>query len=210
MITHSLNAADELLDLWPSLRRSQRVDLFEALPREHMDNFFLALDAHAQSVLLLSLPEGERRMYMRLLAPDDAADLIQESPKPHRQYLLDLLDDKTRQEVKALLAFREDIAGGLMNPRFDRLRPEASIDEAISYLRQQLGHVETIHYAYVLDENQTLLGIVSLKDLVAAGPKKFVKDVMNRKIYTVSPTTDQMEIAHLTHATRHQGHSRRR
>jgi magnesium transporter len=117
--------------------------------------------------------------------------------KPHRQYLLDFLDDKTRQEVKALLAFREDIAGGLMNPRFARLRPEASIDEAISYLRQQLGHVETIHYAYVLDESQTFLGIVSLRDLVAADPKKSVKDVMNRKIYTVSPTTDQMEIAHL-------------
>jgi magnesium transporter len=134
---------------------------------------------------------------MRLLAPDDAADLIQESAKRQRQYLLDLLDDKTKNEVKALLAFREDIAGGLMNPRFARLRPDATIDEAISYLRQQLGHVETIHYAYVLDENQTLLGVVALKDLVAADPKKTVKDVMTTKIYSVSPTTEQSEIAHL-------------
>ena len=162
-----------------------------------MDNFFLALDAKSQSSLLLSLPEGERRIYMRLLAPDDAADLIQESPKRQRQYLLGLLDDKTKNEVKALLAFREDIAGGLMNPRFARLRPDSSIDEAISYLRQQLGHVETIHYAYVLDENQTLLGVVALKDLVAADPKKTVKDVMTTKIYSVTPNTDQMEIAHL-------------
>jgi magnesium transporter len=195
--THSLNAADELLDLWFSLRSGQRVDRFEALPRELMDNFFLALDANAQSSLLRSLPEGERRLYMRLLAPDDAADVIQESPKRQRQYLLDLLDDKTRNEVRALLAFREDIAGGLMNPRFARLRPDASIDEAISYLRQQLGHVETIHYAYVLDEGQTLLGVVALKDLVAADPKKTVKDVMTTKIYSVSPNTDQSEIAHL-------------
>jgi magnesium transporter len=100
-------------------------------------------------------------------------------------------------EVKALLAFREDSAGGLMNPRFARLRPDASIDEAISYLRQQLGHVETIHYAYVLDENQTLLGVVALKDLVSADPTKTVKDVMTTKIYSVSPNTDQNEIAHL-------------
>ncbi len=197
MTTHSLNAADELLDLWPSLPRSQRVARFENLPRELMDNFFLALDAKSQSSLLLSLPEGERRIYMRLLAPDDAADLIQESPKRQRQYLLGLLDDKTKNEVKALLAFREDIAGGLMNPRFARLRPDSSIDEAISYLRQQLDHVETIHYAYVLDENQTLLGVVALKDLVAADPKKTVKDVMTTKIYSVTPNTDQMEIAHL-------------
>jgi magnesium transporter len=197
MITHSLNAADELLDLWPSLRRSRRVARFEALPHELMDNFFLALDAKSQSDLLLAIPEGERRIYMRLLAPDDAADLIQESLQRQRPYLLDLLDDKTKNEVKALLAFREDIAGGLMNPRFARLRPDLSIDEAISYLRQQLGHVETIHYAYVLDENQILLGVVALKDLVAANPKKTVRDVMTTKIYSVHPNTDQMEIAHL-------------
>jgi magnesium transporter len=197
MPTHSLNAADELLDLWPSLRRSQRVDRFQSLPREEMDNFFLGLDARAQSGLLLALPEGERRLYMRLVAPDDAADLIQESPQSQRSALLDLLDEKTKQEVKALLAFREDIAGGLMNPRFARLRPDASIDEAISYLRQQLGHVETIYYAYVLDENQVLLGVVALKDLVAADPHKTVKEVMRTKIYTVSPNTDQSEIAHL-------------
>jgi len=197
MIGHALNAADELLDLWPTLRRSYRVHRFEALPRELMDNFFLALDAKSQSDLLLALPEGERRLFMRLLAPDDASDLIQESPKNQRQYLLDLLDEKTVLEVKALLAYREDIAGGLMNPRFARLRPDASIDEAISYLRQQLGHVETIYYAYVLGENQVLLGVVSLRDLVAADPKKTVKDVMTTRIYTVSANTDQMDIAHL-------------
>jgi magnesium transporter len=197
MIGHSLNAADELLDLWPTLRRAQRVDRFEALPHEQMDNFFLALGAQAQSSLLLSLPEGEHRLYMRLLAPDDAADVIQESPNEKRQYLLDLLDDKTMNEVKALLAFREDSAGGLMNPRFARLRPDASINEAISYLRQQLGHVETIYYAYVLDENQTLLGIVALKDLVSADPTKTVNDIMTPRIYCVSPNTDQMEVAHL-------------
>ncbi|HTQ98094.1 MAG TPA: magnesium transporter [Candidatus Acidoferrum sp.] len=195
--THSLTAADELLDAWPSLRRSQRLSRFQALPHEQMDNFFLALDASAQSRLLLDLPEGEHRIFMRLLAPDDAADVIQESPKSVRQSLLSQLDDRTQQEVKALLAFREDIAGGLMNPRFARLRPDSSINEAISYLRHQLGHVETIYYAYVLDENQTLLGVVGLKDLVAADPNKMVKDVMTTKIYKVSPNTDQSEVAHL-------------
>jgi magnesium transporter len=195
--THSLTAADELLDAWSSLRRSQRLSRFQSLPHEQMDNFFLALDASAQSRLLLDLPEGEHRIFMRLLAPDDAADVIQESPKSVRQNLLNQLDDRTKQEVKALLAYREDIAGGLMNPRFARLRPDSSINEAISYLRHQLGHVETIYYAYVLDESQTLLGVVGLKDLVAADPNKMVKDVMTIKIYKVSPNTDQSEVAHL-------------
>src|SRR5271165_2477771 len=129
MPQHSLNEADVLLDEWSHLRRTERVEKFRALPRELSDNFFLSLDAKSQAELVLALPEGERRLYIRLLAPDDAADLIQESPQRQREYLLELLDDMTRADAKALLDYREDVAGGLMNPRFARLRPEETIDE---------------------------------------------------------------------------------
>jgi magnesium transporter len=197
MMQPSLTEADELLDEWTHFRKPERVGRFRGLPLEQMDNFFLALDSKSQSELVFALPEGERRLYIRLLTPDDAADLIQESPKHEREYLLELLDDTTRQDARALLAYREDVAGGLMNPRFARLRPEASIDEAITYLRQQLSHVETIYYAYVLDEGQHLLGVVSLKGLVAAESNKTVKEVMSTKLHKVSEVTDQREIARL-------------
>ncbi len=197
MIDHPVTPADELLGQWPHLRKSERVTKFDGLPREYMDHFFLDLDAKAQSDLLLALPEGRRRLYIRLLAPDDAADLIQESPLREREYLFGLLDDMTRADAKALFDYREDVAGGLMNPRFARLRPEETIDQAITYLRQQLSDVETIYYAYVLDETQRLLGVVSLKDLVKADPNKTVADVMTTRLFKVSDTTDQEEIAQL-------------
>src|SRR5271165_2798747 len=197
MIQHSLSEADKLLDQWPFLHKNERVDRFESLPPEQKDNFFLHLDAKSQSELVRALPEGVRRLYIRLLVPDDTADLIEESPRRDLKYLLELLDDMTRQDARALLAYREDVAGGLMNPRFARLRPEETIDEAITYLRQQLSHVETIYYAYVLDEGQRLLGVVSLKDLVTADPSKRVADVMTTKLFKVSDVTDQKQIAHL-------------
>jgi magnesium transporter len=200
MIEHSLREADELLDRWHYLRKSERVRMFAALPREQTDTLFLDLDAKSQSELILALPEGERRLYIRLLAPDDAADLIQESPERTRNYLLGLLDDMTLQDASALLAYREDVAGGLMNPRFARLRPEASIEAAITYLRQQLNQVETIYYAYVLDEGQRLLGVISLKDLVAADSDKTVKDVMTTELFKVSDITDQEQIVRLLSA----------
>jgi magnesium transporter len=193
----TLTAADMLLDQWPHLRRSERIQAFESLPREYMDDFFLSLDSQARSDLVLTLPVGERRLYVRLLAPDDAADLIQASPKRSHEELMGLMDDMTREEAKALLDYREDVAGGLMNPRFTRLRPDESIDQAITYLRQQLSQVEMIYYAYVLDEEQRLLGIVSLKDLVKADPGKTVADVMTTKILKVEDVTDQKEIARL-------------
>ena len=69
---------------------------------------------------------------MRQLPPDDAADLCQQAPAETREALLHLLDDPTRKEVSALLTYAEDAAGGLMSPRYVRLRPDMSVDEAIS------------------------------------------------------------------------------
>ena len=197
MIEHVQSPADELLEQWPHLRRSERLQAFQNLPHEYMDNFFLGLDAHAQSKLVLALPEGERRMFVRLLAPDHAADLVQESPAEQREYVMGLMDDTTREETSALLHYREDVAGGLMNPRFARLRPDESIEQAITYLRQQLSQVELIYYGYVLDEQQRLLGIVSLKDLIRADRNKTVAEVMTTKIHKVSDSADEKEVAHL-------------
>ena len=189
--------ADELLDQWPHLRKSERLPAFRRLPQEYMDDFFLGLDAKAQSELVQALPSGERRLVVRLLAPDDAADLIQESPQRERDNLMNLMDENTRKDVRALLDYRGDVAGGLMDPRFARLRPEESIDEAITYLRQQLSQVEMIYYAYVLDQDQRLLGVVSLKDLVRADRSKKVADVMTTKFCKVIDVTDQRQIARL-------------
>ena len=86
-----------------------------------------------------------------------------------REPLLALLDEPTRQEVQGLLAYAEDRAGGLMNTRFARLRPEMTVDEAIAYLRKQgRQQVETIYYCYVLDADQRLLGVVSFRELFDA------------------------------------------
>src|SRR5271170_6344773 len=195
--SHSLTAADKLLERWSRLKRDERVREFKALPQEEVDEFFLVLPSASQAKLLLALAPGERRLFLRLLAPDDAADLIQEAPKAARAELLALMDDATRTETNALLAYREDGAGGLMSPRFARLRPDASIEEAITYLRQQLDQVETIYYAYAIDEQQRLSGVVSLKDLVAAAPTKKVRDVMRTEIHKVGENADQREVAHL-------------
>ena len=137
------------LDNWSSLTPEEQVVAFQKLSYSEADHFFLALSARDQAILILALPASERRLWMRLLPPDDATDLIQETPEEERPALLILLDEYTRREVLALLAYKEDDAGGLMSPRFPRLRPDMTIDEAIAYLRRQAEQVETIHYAYV-------------------------------------------------------------
>jgi magnesium transporter len=143
------------------------------------------------------MPEEERRTWLRSLAPDDAADLIQGAPQKERASLIDSLDAWPKAEVTALLAYKEDEAGGLMNPRFARLRPEMEIDEAIAYLRRQAGQVESIYDAYVLDSDQRLLGVVSLSDLIAAPRDRHVDQVMRRRFQSVRESERQEAVTKL-------------
>src|SRR6058998_1798545 len=177
------------LDAWNALAVEERVTAFQQLPYAEKGDFFLALSARDQAELILSLAPGERRIWMRLLPPDDATDLIQEAPEEERPGLLALMDDYTRREVAALLAYAEDEAGGLMSPRFARLRPDMTADEAIAYLRRQAQQVETIHYAYVLYSEQHLLalpivdkerrmkGIVTVDDIVNVVAEEASEDI---------------------------------
>src|SRR5207248_1382984 len=161
------------------------------LPRDAAEEVFFSLTPRDKADLLFHLPPAELRSWMRGLAPDDAADLIQEM-LPERERLLALLDDQTRREVQALLAYKEDHAGGLMNPRFARLRADMTVDEAITYLRRQTRQsVEMPYYAYVLDAQQRLLGVVSFRELLAAPGDRRASEVMHRDVRSVDEQTDQ-------------------
>ncbi|MEK6628716.1 MAG: magnesium transporter, partial [Bdellovibrionota bacterium] len=147
-------------DEWSHLNNEKRIAKFNSLNRTEAEELFLNLNAPDQCALIEDLTNLEIRSWLRLLAPDDAADLIQEFNSNRKEELLSLLDPQTKREVSALLAYAEDAAGGLMNSRFIRLRPNMNVDEAISYIRiQAKTQVETVYYSYVLDTEQKLVGV---------------------------------------------------
>lgn len=195
-------ATEELWELWPSLTHAERLRRFRELHTGEKADFFLQLSAHDQCDLLLRLPQDQQHVWIRLIAPDDAADLIQEAGAEHRDRLLALLDEPTRKEVCALLAYKEDEAGGLMSPRFARLRPESTVEEAISYLRKQAATVETISYAYVLDHDQHLLGVVSLRELFSADPNKSIREIMHTDLVAVQEELAQKQVADVVRDSR--------
>jgi magnesium transporter len=193
-----LLSVEDLQDAWNLLVSSDRIVSFRALDRTDAEDLFLGLSARDQAELLLALPANERRSWIRLLAPDDAADLCQEVTSKERDELLQLLDDPTRKEVSGLLAYAEDDAGGLMNPRYARVRPEMSVDEAITYLRRQASdQTASLPYAYVLDHEQKLRGVVSLRGLFMGRPEQRVSDVMQTDVVTVPEAMDQEDVSRL-------------
>lgn len=188
----------ELYEAWPALSMEERVEGFEVLQRDDAEEFFLQLSAQDKARLILALPAGERRLWMRLLAPDDAADVLQEAPPEERQGLLQLLDDLTAREVKGLLDYAEDDAGGLMNPRYARLRGDMTVGEAISYLRMDARtRSKAVYYAYVVDPEERLLGVVSFRELIVASGDKLVRDVMRTDVITAREDLDQEALGQL-------------
>lgn len=199
--TESQSASLEVSDLketWHILDPEERIEAFVELDRGEAEDFFLDLPARDQAELLMAMSPPQRRSWVRLLPPDDAADVIQAADDPARDALLDLLDGPTRAEVQALLAYAEDDAGGLMNPRYARLRPDVSIDEAISYVRRQArDKLENLYYIYVIEADQKLLGVVSLRDLFTAAHDKKVREICVGDVVVAHESMDQEELSRL-------------
>jgi magnesium transporter len=188
--------AEDLRAAWPILSVDERLEAVDGLPTREGNDFFLRLPASDQAGLIAASPIDQGKAWLRLLPPDDAADLLQSTDPAVRSALLMALDPQSRSEIAALMAFASDRAGGLMSPRFARLRPDVSVAEALHYLRRQVRqNPETIYYAYVLDDAQRLLGVVSLRELFFAGDTKLVREVMHEKPVSVKADTDRATVA---------------
>jgi magnesium transporter len=189
--------AEQLLEAWSSLLHEQRIARFLDLSRAEVDNFFYQITARDQAELILALSETDRKYWLRSLSPDDAADVLQQAGEDHRSNLLALLDKPSQAEVIALLAYKDDAAGGVMTPRFGRLRREMTVDAAISYLRHQAADLETIYYAYALDQDQRLVGVVSIRQLLKAERGMLIEQIMEKDLTYATEELDQEQLARI-------------
>lgn len=188
----------DLHQFWAEASSDERLSRFQSLTLADRQEFFQQLSTRHQFEIISNLDHGEQTVWLRLLDPDDAADLLQEADDEDRPRYLQLFDDTTRDDVQALLKYREDVAGGVMSPRFCRLRPDMTVSEALTYVRKQaLETVETVYAIYVLDSEQHLLGVTSLRTLFTSEPPMKIKDIMRENVVTASVEDDQEKLSRL-------------
>jgi magnesium transporter len=181
---------------WDSLDNAQQVEQFKSLSLSEAKKFLIELTTWEQARLLSAMSGDDRWLWLRALAPDDAADVLQQLSEDERKVFLQHLEQASRDEVVGLLAYREDVAGGLMSPRYTQLRGDMSVAEALAYLhRQALEHVETLYYVYILDASRKLIGVSSLRELFTASPEKSVTSVMHTDFITATDDTDQEHLS---------------
>ena len=137
------------------------------------------------------MPDERVADVLEEMAPDEAADLLAELPEGRSQELLNLMEDDEAEDVRKLLAYPEDSAGGIMNTEFIAVPPHLTAEQTMAYLRKMAQEVETINYY----RDNRLVGVFSLQDLVLAHPKTPIAHVMHDRVVTLSPSDSQDQAA---------------
>ncbi len=179
---------EQTLSDWPRLGSERRIELFRALPLGEAEDLLDCMNVNDQADLLESMSLPERRSWLRYLDLDDIADILSELPEEEANEWLELLDTRARAE---------DDAGGLMNPRFARVRSSMTVESAINYLHIQAQECVSLEHVYVLDSEQRLIGEVGINALLAANSDDMVVDLADKDVITCPEDMDQEEVSTL-------------
>jgi len=155
---------------------------------------YLGLDRQIEMIETLDRTEVAR--FISELPPDDRVDLLGKVNPEVRAQLLPLIPAVERHDILRLEAYPEGTAGAVMTTEVARLSESMTVGQALESVRRQVEESETIYYAYVVDEENHLRGLVSLRQLVLAKSATPVSELMRRDVISVDVTTDQEEVAH--------------
>ncbi|MDI3341484.1 MAG: magnesium transporter, partial [Sphaerobacter sp.] len=187
------NLVSHLLQIPPSrLARIAR-----ELGDEAFGDLLGTLDPTDAAEILSRLAVADAADVLEAMAPDEAADVIGEIAPDAADRILIAMEPVEAAELRDLLAYPPDTAGGRMTPAFVSIAPDLRADQAIVALRRVAEEAEGLTYVYVTDPEDRLLGVLSLRNLVLSPPDRRVGDLMVTDVVTVLASADQEEAARL-------------
>jgi magnesium transporter len=129
------------------------------------------------------------------MSPDDAADLLGDLPVDRAEAILELMKPDESEDIRELLEYPEDSAGGLMTNEFIAVNQKRIAEEAIEEVRNAAKSVESVYDVYATSDDDTLVGVISLRDLLLAQPRQQLSEFMHRDLITTHLTDDQRDVA---------------
>lgn len=189
-----LHPAD-LAEIISDLSRAQSDDLLESLDIETLADTLEEVEPDFQASLVEGMSDEKVADVLEEMAPDEAADLLAELPKDRSEDLLDLMEDEDAKDVRKLLAYPEESAGGIMTTEYVAIPPDLTVEQAIALLRKTASEAETIFYVYVTDPENHLIGVFSLSDLILAKPETPIRSLMHGRVFSVNLYDSQDEVA---------------
>lgn len=190
-------APTEWAAIIPSLEPADVAALVQWLPDDDLPPLLAALTPQEAARILRTLSRGEAADVLEAMAPDDATDVGAELPRADLERILIEMEPAEAEEIRDLLAYPPQSAGGLMTPAFVAIAPDLRADQAIAALRRVAQEAETVNYVYVVDPADQLLGVLSLHNLVLAPPATPVASLMVRDVAKVRAASDGADAARL-------------
>ena len=171
---------------------------FRLLPKELAAETFVEMEPEAQELLIRGFSDNELKEIVDELYVDDAADLVEEMPANVVKRILKQADPEMRKSINQILRYPENSAGSLMTTEYVALRPQMTVEEAILRIRRQGVDKETIYTCYVTGKDRTLLGLITVKDLLLADDDEMlIEDLMLTNLIFVNTQTDQEDVARM-------------
>ncbi len=169
--------------------------LFRILPKDLAAEVFVEMDTDVTQRLINKLSDRELRAVMDELFLDDTVDLIEEMPASVVKRVLAQSDSETRAYINELLKYPKDSAGSIMTIEFVSLRPTMTVDDAFERIRRTAIDKETIYTCYVTDPTNTLLGLVTAKDLMLAPKTALIEEIMKENVIYAYTEEDKEQVA---------------
>ena len=192
----TVNPAD-IAGIFNSLDDKRIPLMFRLLPKELAAETFVEMEPEDQELLIQGFSDNELKEVLGELYVDDAVDIIEEMPANVVRRILSQADPEMRQSINQILRYPENSAGAWMTTEYVSLRPNMTVEEAILRIRRQGVDKETIYTCYVT-KDRTLLGIVTVKDLLLAeDDEMLISDLMETDLISVTTHTDQEEVARI-------------
>jgi len=185
----------DLLGQIEKLELDQKVGLMQWLPEDEAVFLLQEMEDFEQAEIIRHLDKQRASRILEDMASDDVADLIGKLSPEEAQEILHLIDEEELADFGSLLKYPEESAGGIMTTEFISLPADIPVEEAISRLREIAPDAETIYYVYVVDHEGRLIGVISLRDLIASSDGVILKEVMRQNVISVNAELDQEEVA---------------
>jgi magnesium transporter len=182
---------EDALLLLEGLNPDELSHLFTILGDESLGDLISRLDDHDAADVLERMSAAQAADILEEIDPDDATDIFAEVETQRGQDILVQMEPAEAAELRELMSYPPDTAGGIMTPAFVAVAPELRADQTVAALRRVAEEAETVNYVYVTDPDEHLLGVLSLHKLVLTRPETRVRDLMFRDPISVRVDTDQ-------------------
>lgn len=176
-----------------------RDDLHELLmkfPKTLIVQIMEEAEEETQLRILEHFSDDEKSEILNEMSRDEVVDLVGELEEEQQEEVIELLDEDAREEVEKLLTYDSDSAGGIMTTEFIAVYEDMTMDDVISYIRKNTD-AETIYYLYVVDREQYLKGVVTLRDIVCQPSETLVKSIVRPNVISIHYNMDQEEVSRM-------------